>query len=160
MTHNIRPAKQTDLSSLATLGQGDVDAWCSEQFAAEWGLEVSKIWVIETMARSTQDKQAIILGCLVRWVLSDEMQILDVLVHPAARRKGFGLLLMQTALAEAQVLGLRKVHLEVRCDNEAALRLYARLNFEVVGRRAKYYNQSGADAVLMTLDLSPVAPQR
>ncbi|HEV2088816.1 MAG TPA: GNAT family N-acetyltransferase, partial [Cryptosporangiaceae bacterium] len=56
-------------------------------------------------------------------------------------------------LAEAGRRGARQVSLEVRADNEPALRLYARRGFEVVGVRRGYYQPSGADAVVMRCEL-------
>ncbi len=42
--------------------------------------------------------------------------------------------------------------LEVRASNTAALRLYFKLGFQQVGRRASYYSD-GEDAVLMEREL-------
>ena len=45
--------------------------------------------------------------------------------------------------------------LEVRADNGGALALYARLGFDEVGRRRRYY-PDGGDAVLMTRPPGPL----
>jgi ribosomal-protein-alanine N-acetyltransferase len=41
--------------------------------------------------------------------------------------------------------------LEVRAGNEAALSLYRKFGFDVVGRRPRYYQDNYEDALLMTL---------
>jgi ribosomal-protein-alanine N-acetyltransferase len=46
--------------------------------------------------------------------------------------------------------------LEVSANNEAARALYARAGFVEVGRRPRYY-ASGADALVLRLDLSAAA---
>lgn len=154
MMHVLRAATQSDLRVLATLGQGDIDAWSADQFAAEWGLAVSKTWVLESSAPDAPAGPAVILGCLVRWTVADETQVLNVVVHPAARRRGLGVTLMRAAIQEAKASGHSQVLLEVRADNVAAVALYKGLGFGVIGIRRSYYVQSGADAILMAYTLN------
>jgi ribosomal-protein-alanine N-acetyltransferase len=40
--------------------------------------------------------------------------------------------------------------LEVRVSNQAAVNLYHKFGFQIVGRRARYYRDNGEDALLMT----------
>jgi [ribosomal protein S18]-alanine N-acetyltransferase len=42
-----------------------------------------------------------------------------------------------------------RITLEVRPTNEAALRLYESLGFSAAGRRPRYYQDNGEDAVIM-----------
>jgi dihydroorotate dehydrogenase electron transfer subunit len=79
----------------------------------------------------------------------DELHVLDVLVHPDARRRAMGGALLDAALARARGLGHARVLLELRADNTAALGLYRGRGFVVVGRRTRYY-PDGQDAILMT----------
>ena len=44
-------------------------------------------------------------------------------------------------------------------DNLRAQRLYRSRGFEQVGLRRGYYQPSGADALVMRLDLAPAGPQ-
>ena len=61
-------------------------------------------------------------------------QILSVAVCSGARGKGVGTLLIRRALEYLEGRGIRRVKLEVRPDNEPAVRLYRSLGFEGVGR--------------------------
>jgi ribosomal-protein-alanine N-acetyltransferase len=45
------------------------------------------------------------------------------------------------------------LYLEVRASNADAQRLYERLGFNVVGRRAGYYRQPREDAIAMGVEL-------
>lgn len=76
----------------------------------------------------------------------DEAHVLTVGVLPDWQRRGVGAALLADLLAAA---GSRRVLLEVRADNDTALRLYARNGFQPIGRRRGYYQPSGADAVVM-----------
>jgi len=59
----------------------------------------------------------------------------DVYLVPEARGAGLGRRLLAFALAEAERLGVRTLHLEVDVENERATRLYRAGGFEETGRR-------------------------
>ena len=77
----------------------------------------------------------------------------NLAVHPDARRRGIGQALVAEALAWAVRNRATEADLEVRASNLAAVRLYERAGFGVVGRRKWYYRQPAEDAVLMRSDL-------
>ena len=79
---------------------------------------------------------------------SAESEVHTIGVDPAHRRRGLGSLLLAELLRLADRHG-GPVFLEVRTDNDAALALYRREGFEVVGTRRNYYQPSGADAYTM-----------
>ena len=56
---------------------------------------------------------------------AQNLRIYSVAVDPAARGCGAGQALLDAAIALARRLGLREVTLEVRTDNDSAIRLYA-----------------------------------
>jgi ribosomal-protein-alanine N-acetyltransferase len=86
-----------------------------------------------------------------------EAYIQTVAVAGPARRSGVGTRLMVALLRRARDRGARSVGLEVRTDNTAAQELYGRLGFSRVGVRRGYYQPSGADAYVMTVDLDAPA---
>jgi ribosomal-protein-alanine N-acetyltransferase len=53
----------------------------------------------------------------------------------------------------ARLASYKTVELEVRRSNLAAQALYHRFQFRQVGMRARYYEDNGEDAILMTLSL-------
>ena len=79
---------------------------------------------------------------------SAESEVHTIGVDPAAHRRGIGGRLLNDLLAAADSHG-GSVFLEVRTDNTAALELYLREGFAVVGTRRNYYQPSGADAFTM-----------
>jgi ribosomal protein S18 acetylase RimI-like enzyme len=68
------------------------------------------------------------------WVArsADEIRIVDLALLPSARGGGVGTHLFQELIAEAAEASL-PLRLSVRKNNHAALRLYERLGFVVVG---------------------------
>ncbi len=101
--------------------------------------------------------QPLIVGMLVMWLVLDEAHIATLAVHPDHRRRGIGARLLAQALRLAQREGARSAYLEVRIRNRAAQTLYRRFGFRVTGRRPHYYQDTGEDALLMTLE--PLDPQ-
>jgi ribosomal-protein-alanine N-acetyltransferase len=92
-------------------------------------------------------------GFLISWVVCDELQVLEVAVHPTLRRKGLGRFLLNAALHQARARQADRATLEVRGGNEAAVALYLSTGFRVVGVRPGYYTDNQEDALLMNATL-------
>ena len=80
----------------------------------------------------------------------DEAWVQTLAVAPSHARRGLGSRLLAVLLQEAARRRQRVVSLEVRADNAAAQRLYARHGFTRTGVRRGYYQPSGADAWVLT----------
>jgi len=96
-----------------------------------------------------------LLGYACWWLIGDEVHILNLAVHPEARRGGTGRALVQRILDDAGAHDVASVSLEVRTDNAAAAALYRSMGFTAAGVRRNYYGQ-GEDAIIMTRQLRPV----
>ncbi|MEW6566763.1 MAG: ribosomal protein S18-alanine N-acetyltransferase [Chloroflexota bacterium] len=103
------------------------------------------------VATRLEDGQTRIAGYIGFWLIIDEAHISTLAVHPRFRRLGIGSDLLDAALDRAARQGADVVTLEVRVSNQAAVNLYHRFGFKVVGRREKYYRDNDEDALLMTL---------
>ncbi|MBX7161120.1 MAG: ribosomal protein S18-alanine N-acetyltransferase [Acidimicrobiia bacterium] len=82
----------------------------------------------------------------------DEAHVATVAVDPAFQRRGMATRLMLHLSVAALERGASTATLEVRADNTAAQRLYARFGYMPVGVRRGYYVVDGEriDAVIMT----------
>ena len=116
--------------------------WPAKAFEHELGNANARCWVAELDGR--------VVGALVVWRVLDEAHIATVAVHPQYRRRGIARELFRTATEAAYAEGARIYHLEVREGNAAAIKFYEDFGFAVVGRRPKYYKDTGEDALLMT----------
>lgn len=122
------------------------DPWSVPQFWSEIArIPESREYVV---ARDRADGP--IIGYAGLFQSSDEAQVQTIAVSQAAQGRGLGQALLTELIRAARRRGARTLALEVRADNEPALRLYARAGFVVDGRRRDYYGR-GLDAVLMTL---------
>lgn len=85
-------------------------------------------------------------GC---WLIAGEAHISTIAVHPGFRGQGLGELLLVGMLQRAILLQADYSILEVRISNETAQALYRKYEYEVVGRRRRYYRDNNEDAYLM-----------
>jgi len=95
----------------------------------------------------------VLLGYAGVWLIFDEGHITNVAVHPRARGRRIGELLLANIMALASANGAVVVTLEVRPSNDAALSLYRRMGFEEKGLRRGYYLDNGEDALIMVKKL-------
>ena len=74
-------------------------------------------------------------------------------VLPTHRGQGIGKRLLQACIGKAWSKGITRIELEVRADNERAIRLYERMGFEheALKRRAMRFDGVYFDAVQMSL---------
>jgi ribosomal-protein-alanine N-acetyltransferase len=77
-------------------------------------------------------------------LVGDEAHVTNLLVDREWRRRGIGLELMRALIDGAVAEGARHITLEVRSENDAARRLYARLGLAPVGMRKGYYGDDDA----------------
>ena len=103
------------------------------------------------VAESSVGGEELLAGYLGYWQLVDEMHISTLAVHPEMRGRGIGERLLQAGLEQAWIQGAEMSTLEVRPSNEAAIALYRKYGFELVGRRRAYYQDNNEDALLLTL---------
>lgn len=77
----------------------------------------------------------------------EEAEILNVAIHPSARRRGVARALLADLLQKLA----GEVFLEVRVSNLAALHLYESLHFVRAGIRPSYYSHPTEDAIVLRI---------
>jgi ribosomal-protein-alanine N-acetyltransferase len=100
---------------------------------------------------SREGRETRLVGYAGFWIFVDEAHISTLAVGPNYRRMGFGAELLRSVLDEAARIGADMATLEVRVSNQAAVNLYHKFGFQIVGKRPKYYHDNGEDALLMTV---------
>ena len=157
MVVQIRDAIGRDLARINEIERLSYSTpWSLKSFERELTLPFSRILV----ASLSPDKSAPDelpapdgpAGFLCRWLVADECHILNIAVHPEFRRRGVGLYLLNSTIAEAISKQASCVTLEVRRANVAARQLYRKLRFEERRLRKHYYGP-GEDAIVMELQL-------
>lgn len=85
-------------------------------------------------------------------VIMDEANIMNIVTKKDKRKLGIGSLLLEKLIEISKLKKLASIILEVNEKNIPAINLYKKYNFQQVGIRKKYYDNTDA-AILMTLYL-------
>jgi [ribosomal protein S18]-alanine N-acetyltransferase len=96
-----------------------------------------------------------LLGYAVMMLVLDEAHLLNISVHSAWQRRGYGRLLLGHLEAVARRSGAHCVFLEVRPSNVSGRGLYAGSGYRQIGVRRGYYPSAWGreDALVLRKDL-------
>ena len=101
-----------------------------------------------------EDKERLV-GFAIMSISSEESHLLNIGVNKDFRGSGFGEQILKKMIIAAEVMGSKKIILEVRVSNKIAYRLYEKLGFHEIGERKKYYRlpEGREDAYVMSKTL-------
>ncbi|MEG4057594.1 ribosomal protein S18-alanine N-acetyltransferase [Microcoleus sp. Pol7_B2] len=144
-------------SDLLGLWASETEVGASEGFESELksikpnSILNSKSLSIESSSPATPNSKLtptlIGLGCL--WAILEEAHITILAIHPRFQGQGLGQALLWDLLKKAHYRQLERATLEVRESNLAAVSLYQKFGFKEAGRRKRYYEDTGEDALVM-----------
>jgi ribosomal-protein-alanine N-acetyltransferase len=144
MSARLRPMTTADLPVIMRLEEElfAPDTWTAAMYRDELAQTDTRHYLV-----AENGTGVIGYGGLIAY--DDEAHIATLGVARDRQGEGLGALLLDALLAEADRRGIPEVLLEVRADNEVAQGLYRRRGFVEIGRRRRYYQPSGTDAVVM-----------
>ncbi len=96
-----------------------------------------------------------VLGFAVFRRIIDEAELLTMAVAPEHQRQGVGRALLAEAHRRLLEAGAKRVYLEVRPSNRAALKLYYGAGFGLHSQRKDYYHDPPEDAYILAIELFP-----
>ncbi|MBV9079999.1 MAG: GNAT family N-acetyltransferase [Elusimicrobia bacterium] len=118
--------------------------WTARQFDDTAAAPASTVLVMEENGAA--------LGFAAVQRVEDEAYLLNIMIAPEVRRRGFGEILLQKVMIWSREQGARRLVLDVDAGNAPALRLYAKAGFETLERRPRSYPR-GENALVMKKDL-------
>ena len=131
---SLRRATEADLDEIWRLQSA-----CGQ--AAQW--KPAEYLVHECVVATVEDR--LVGFAVARRTAPDEIEILNVAVDEASRRRGIGRSLIRELIGKSP----GTVFLEVRQSNLAARKLYHSLGFEAAGVRQDYYSEPMESAIVM-----------
>ena len=149
MTHEtrLRAMHPDDLPAVMVIEEALFvsDAWPLSFYERDLHNQHARYFVLEH-AGNLQ-----LLGYACYWLVEDEANLSNVAVAEAWQGLGLGEHLLRGTMKWLQAEGIERFTLEVRVSNAVAQALYRKLGFEVDGRRRRYYQDNGEDALLMSV---------
>jgi ribosomal-protein-alanine N-acetyltransferase len=143
----IREMKMEDLPGVLRLEKVSFPTpWTEWMFRAQLGLGDMTINLV-----LVEDVE--IMGYATALAALGEIHLLSIAVYPGRRRRGYGSAILEEVISRGRATGCKRVFLEVREGNGAAKAFYSEAGFLVIGRRKRYYIDTGEDAIIMELDL-------
>jgi ribosomal-protein-alanine N-acetyltransferase len=117
--------------------------WSREMLARELrNRDVARVYVMHNSLGE-------LLAFCACWFVADELHINTLAVKADVRRRGHATRLLRYVFSEALAAGVIRATLEVRRSNEAALKLYEGLGFEVRAIRPNYSSGPVEDALIL-----------
>ncbi len=95
-----------------------------------------------------------VIGYIIYWLIGEEVQINNIAVHPDFRRLGIGEHVLRQVIEQVKWRGAKFITLEVRPSNIAALTLYKKIGFRMLGVRRNYYTNPSEDAIVLGLQVN------
>ncbi|MGY1708074.1 ribosomal protein S18-alanine N-acetyltransferase [Geodermatophilus sp. SYSU D00758] len=143
MSARLRPMRLADLDAVLALEEElfAPDTWTRAMYRDELSRTDTRHYLV------AEDGDRVV-GYAGLIAYDDEAHVATIGVTTGRQGEGIGAQLLDALLAEADRRS-PVVLLEVRADNEAAQALYRRRGFVEIGRRPRYYQPSGTDAVVM-----------
>jgi [ribosomal protein S18]-alanine N-acetyltransferase len=140
----IRPMKHSDLDAVLAIEVDlfPIDAWSEELFLGELA-EVSNS---RDLAVAVIDSQ--IVGYASFRYVGKQGDVNTVAVSKTQQGKGIGTALMDWLEAQATLRNVREIFLEVRSDNEPAMKMYGSRGYVRIDVRRNYYGNT-IDANIM-----------
>jgi len=107
------------------------------------------------LCRVDETEEGGIRGYAILMPAADEAELLNIGVAAAQQRRGLGRAMLAEMLNMARGRNMKRVLLEVRPSNLAAIALYRSAGFSQIGMRCSYYqNANGSeDALVMACEL-------
>ena len=96
-----------------------------------------------------------VLGFAAFYRIIDEAELRNIAVDPEHQRQGVGRALLGEASKRLMEAGAKRILLEVRPSNKAALGLYYSAGFGLRSLRKDYYRDPQEDALVLALELFP-----
>lgn len=142
----VRAMRSDDLPAVLAIERaGQRSPWSEAQFRDE----LEKIDVSRPVVAVKNER---IVGFQIVWFVADEVSLNNIGVEPGLRRTGIATVLLKWLCEIGAQEGCRRIHLEVRESNAAAIALYLKAGFQQTGIRRRYYSDTREDAILMTFE--------
>jgi ribosomal-protein-alanine N-acetyltransferase len=139
----IRVMRPSDLDAVTTIEQRTYDF--------PWGRGIFSDCLMADYLCVVLDSGDCLIGYAIVSIAAAEGHILNLCIDKGMQHRGYGQQLLDYALDYARERRIKRLFLEVRPSNEAAIILYTRAGFNSLGVRKGYYKAAGGDEDALVL---------
>ncbi|RYZ95200.1 MAG: ribosomal-protein-alanine N-acetyltransferase, partial [Proteobacteria bacterium] len=135
LPYSVRPAAEEDLFQVVDIeARSNRPAWAIEAFRAELNKPHAHFWVVTDNETDSQ-----VLAYAVFALPADQAHVQTVAVRPDHRRQGLAQHLLRKVISFAMKNEADSLILELRKGNEAAMKLYQSVGFDVIRTQDSFY---------------------
>ena len=147
----IRPMTTADLPAVLEIEKAlfPIDAWTDALFLAE----LAEVSISRDVSVAILDSE--LVGYASFRYVGKQGDVNTVAVAGGQQGKGIGTALMDWLESQAALRNVREIFLEVRSDNEAAIKMYDARGYERIDIRRNYYGNT-IDANIMRKKMTNV----
>ena len=153
---NIRRAEPSDLIPIMEINLKTLPEYYSEYFYERLLAELPEAFIVAEIG----GKNVGYIMCKTEYGFSNfkklgfvkKGHVVSIAVLDDYRKKGIGRILVEESVKGIKLKNCDEFHLEVRCSNNDAVRLYEKLGFAIRQQLNAYY-RDGEDAYLMAIEL-------
>ena len=151
----VREATEKDIPAILELEKLCFKApWNEKEVRYEmFENPVSNFWVIELESKDENLKS--VVGLCDYWHTFDSATIAQIAVHPTLQHKQLGSAMMDEIINDCYAKKVRTLTLEVREDNENAIKFYLKHGFKKECVKPHYYT-NGDNAIYMVLNVEDI----
>lgn len=127
----------------------------SESIIAPWNEKQVQYELLKnpvSRMRVAVDEKTMVIGFIDYWITYDSATIAQIAIKKELRRKGVAKALLENMIKDCKDQNVKTITLEVRFNNEPAIKLYELFGFKKVVVKKNYY-QDGTDAVYMVREV-------
>ena len=147
----FRFMKEEDLTKVLIIERLSFNSpWSKFYFLHEMHFNSESI-LIMMIQKNSFDEQ--VIGYVDLWKERNGLHIANFAINPETRNKGFGGAFLHFIFYFAEAMNIRRISLEVRISNFAAIKLYKKLGFALRNTIPEYYVDNKEDAYLMEADV-------
>ena len=140
-----------DLCKILTIDHSAFNRpWHRKSFLEELACDNAYSYAVRTQLA---DQGMEIIAYVFLRILLTEMHILRIAVAQEFQDRGVATWLLQQCFRLAKQKKVYSVYIEVRPTNKAAIALYRKSGFQLLGTRPHYYPETGEDALVMVKHL-------
>ncbi len=138
----ILPMEREDIDRVLKIEQASFSQpYSRDLFEEELVLDLAHPCVMKT--------SDMVVGFMDYWVVRDEAHLITIAIDPSYRKLGLATQFMEYLLKDCAEKKVRKIYLDVRKSNVAAITLYEKFAFQKISVRKKYYSDNSEDAIVM-----------